>query len=89
VIYRIRTAPEVQKELKTLPGYVRAQAHQVIESLATTPRPNNAKELRGNPGNYRLWLSGRWRIVYSVNDETQTVFILRVRRKQDINYEEL
>jgi mRNA-degrading endonuclease RelE of RelBE toxin-antitoxin system len=89
VSYQIKTAPEVQKELKALPGYVRAQAYQMIDTLASNPRPHKAKELRRKPGFYRIWLAGRWRIVYSINDETQIVRIIRVRSKATIDYESL
>ncbi len=87
--YHIKTAPEAQKELKTLPGYVRAQAYQIIDALETDPRPPGSKELRGKPGFYRLWLAGRWRIVYTVDDDTWIVRIIRVRRKEQIDYEGL
>ena len=30
---------------------------------------------------FRIWLAGRWRIVYTVDDESIVVLILRVRRK--------
>jgi mRNA-degrading endonuclease RelE of RelBE toxin-antitoxin system len=38
---------------------------------------------------YRLWLAGRWRIVYSINDDTRRVRIIRVRRKEKRDYEGL
>jgi mRNA-degrading endonuclease RelE of RelBE toxin-antitoxin system len=38
------------------------------------------------PGIYRIWLAGRWRIVYQVDDTQQLVTILRVRLKDDIDY---
>lgn len=87
--YQTKIAPEAKKELRALPAYVRAQAYQLIDTLETTPRPPRAKELRGKPGIYRLWLAGRWRIVYSVNDDTRTVRIIRIRRKEQIDYEEV
>ncbi len=85
--YRIEIVQEARKEVKALPGHVRAQARQQFRRLATNPRPNSAKELRGKPGFYRILLAGLWRIVYTMDDETQTVTILRVRRKEDIDYE--
>jgi mRNA-degrading endonuclease RelE of RelBE toxin-antitoxin system len=39
-----------------------------------------ARELRDRPGYYRIRLNG-WRVIYQVDDEAQTVTILRVRRK--------
>jgi mRNA-degrading endonuclease RelE of RelBE toxin-antitoxin system len=34
-------------------------------------------------------LAGRWRIAYAVDDELLVVLILRVRRKEDIDYPSL
>lgn len=87
--YRIEVPPPVQKEIMALPGYVRAQARQLIRALGENPRPSRAKELRGKPDIYRIWLARRWRIAYEVDDDLQHVRILRVRSKEQINYEGL
>ncbi|NJN68440.1 MAG: type II toxin-antitoxin system RelE/ParE family toxin [Chloroflexaceae bacterium] len=87
--YRIETIAEALAELKALPSYVRAQAILLIDYLAVNPRPPRAKELRGKPGIYRIWLAGHWRIAYEVDDESQCVIIRRIRRKEGIDYESL
>jgi mRNA-degrading endonuclease RelE of RelBE toxin-antitoxin system len=68
---------------------VRAQAEALIDALADDPRPVRAKELQGKPGIYRLWLAGRWRIVYEIDEDSQVISILRVRRKERIDYPSL
>lgn len=87
--YQIKIAPAIPAELKALPGYVRAQARRLIDLLSTNPRPSDAQELRNKPGIYRIWLVGRWRIAYTVDDDNQIVRILRVRRKEAMDYESL
>ena len=87
--YRVEVPPEVRKEIKALPGHVRAQARQLIRALGENPRPSRAKELRGKPNIYRIWLAGRWRIAYETDDELERIRILRVRRKERIDYESL
>ena len=87
--YRIEVPPEVRKEIKSLPGYVRAQARQLVRALGDTPRPSRAKELRGKPNIYRIWLTGRWRIAYEIDDDLKRIRILRVRPKEQIDYESL
>nr|WP_254151146.1 type II toxin-antitoxin system RelE/ParE family toxin [Candidatus Chloroploca mongolica] len=72
-----------------MPAYVRAQAIELIDLLAATPRHPRAKELRDKPGIYRIWLAGRWRIAYEINDEQQTIIVRRIRRKSEIDYESL
>jgi addiction module RelE/StbE family toxin len=89
VSYQIEVTTPAKAELQKLTGYVRAQAYQMIDTLASNPRPHKAKELRGKPGFYRIWLAGRWCIVYTIDDDLQTVTILRVRSKQQIDYENL
>lgn len=87
--YQIDTEPPVYKELRALPAHVRVQAFALIDSLADNPRPPRAKELRDRPGVYRIWLAGHWRIVYQIDDDAQLVTILRVRLKDDIDYDSL
>lgn len=87
--YQIELHREALAELKALPAYVRAQAIELIDLLAATPRPPRAKELRDKPGIYRIWLAGRWRIAYEINDEQQTIIVRRIRRKSEIDYESL
>jgi mRNA-degrading endonuclease RelE of RelBE toxin-antitoxin system len=87
VSYQIDISASAQKEVKSLPGHVRAQARQLIRTLSEEPRPARAKELRGKPNLYRIWLAGYWRIVYRVEDDLQLIQIIRVRRKEEIDYE--
>ncbi len=87
--YLIEVPPPVQKEIRELPGHVRAQARQLIGALANDPRPSRSKELRNRSNLYRIWLAGRWRIAYEVDDEQRRVRILRVRLKESIDYDSL
>jgi mRNA-degrading endonuclease RelE of RelBE toxin-antitoxin system len=89
VSYQIELHREALAELKALPASVRAQAIELIDLLAATPRPPRAKELRDKPGIYRIWLAGRWRIAYEIDDEQQTIVVRRIRRKSDIDYDSL
>ena len=84
--YRIEISPAARREIRALPAYVRAQAIQLIDELSRDPKPARAKELRERENIFRIWLAGRWRIVYAVDDELIEVLILRVRRKDDIDY---
>ena len=87
--YRIEIHPEARKEIMTLSGHVRAQARQLIRALEENPRPARAKELRGKPNIYRIWLAGRWRIAYEIDDDLKRIRILRMRCKEQIDYESL
>lgn len=87
--YQIEISPPVQREIRQLPGYIRAQAIRLIDTLVHNPRPARARELRDRENIFRIWLAGRWRIVYAVDDDQRLVLILRVRRKEDIDYSSL
>lgn len=87
--YQIEVPASVKKEMRSLPGYVRAEARVLIRELASEPRPTRSKELRSKPNIYRIWLAGRWRIAYHSDDEAQVIVILRVERKESIDYEGL
>ncbi len=79
--YRLEVWRPALREVRGLPRYVRAQARQLIRALGTQPRPGRAKELRGKPDIYRIWLADCWRIAYEVDDDSRRVLVLRVRRK--------
>ncbi len=87
--YRLDYRRKALSELKALPGHVRAEARRTIRALADDPRPSRAKELRGKPDIYRLWLAGRWRLAYLVDDADRRIRILRIRRKELIDYKTL
>jgi len=89
VSYRIEVSPSARQEIRTLPAYVRAQALQLIDELGRDPRPARAKELEDRQNIFRILLAGRWRIIYAVDDELILVLIMRVRRKEDIDYPSL
>lgn len=78
--YRIRFSDEAKRTLATLPGRYRQRARRMIDGLAAKPRPAEAKELRNRPGMYRLWLNG-WRIIYRIDDEAGSLWIVGIRLK--------
>lgn len=89
VNYQLEISPEAQREIKALPGYVRTQALQLLETIRANPRLVRTKELEGKPDFYRIWLAGKWRIVYRVVDELVLISVIRVRRKEQIDYARL
>ena len=78
--YRIRISRETKRQVDELPGHVRQRVREIITSLAEEPRPGFAKELRDEPGYFRIALM-RWRVIYRVDDDGETVVVLAVRVK--------
>lgn len=54
-----------------------------IGTLAHNPYPPGRKKLMGHEELYRIRI-GSWRVVYQVDDATQTVTVLRVGRREDV-----
>ena len=65
---------------------MREQLRIMVSELHLEPRPERAKKLRNRPNFYRVWLATKWRVVYEVDDEQQHVVIIRVRLKDQIDY---
>lgn len=85
--YRLKVRREALRDLKALPGHVRAEARRLIRALRDDPYPARAKELRDKPNIFRIWLAARWRLVYEVDDQDGVIHVLRIRLKDAIDYE--
>ena len=91
--YRIELIPPARAEIRSLPGYVRLQAIELVTALGDEPRPPRARVLQlpasGTPEIRRIWLAGRWRMAYEIDESDQRVLILCLRRKEDVDFETL
>ena len=96
--YRIELIPPARAEIRALPGHVRHQALELASDLGQEPRPPRAKRLdlppsgvapKARPDLYRIWLAGRWRVSYEIDDEAGRVLVLCLRRKQDVDFDTL
>ncbi len=92
--YRIELVPAARAEIRALPGYVRAQALELLAALGREPRPPRARLLPSSanlPGSdiYRIWLAGRWRVAYEIDEDSRRVLVLCLRRKERIDYDPL
>jgi mRNA interferase RelE/StbE len=70
----IKDLENLQKDYATLIG-----SH--IDSLAQTPRPPDAKKLKGDSG-YSLRV-GVYRVLYDIDDSEQKVTIYRVKHRRE------
>jgi mRNA interferase RelE/StbE len=74
--------PSAAKELEALPLKDRRKIISRIEALASEPRPHGCEKL-SDQDHYRVRL-GDHRVVYSVNDETRTVLVVKVGHRRDV-----
>jgi mRNA interferase RelE/StbE len=81
--YRIRIKRSAAKELESIG--TRADRRRIVEriqALADDPRPPGSQKLSGRD-RYRL-RQGRYRILYSIQDEILVVHVVRIAHRKDV-----
>jgi mRNA interferase RelE/StbE len=80
--YTLRIAKTAEKDLLKLQAKQFKQVVSKILSLQGSPRPQDCKTLKGYEGGYRID-QGEYRILYTLDDETQLVDVFRVGKRND------
>lgn len=80
--YRILIKASAAKELSAVPKKDRKRIAAKLESLSDTPRPHGSDQLSGDE-KYRL-RQGDYRILYSIDDATATVTIVRIGHRREV-----
>ena len=84
VSYALRIKPSAAKELEAIDAApIRRKIVEVIQSLASEPRPAQCTKLAGREAAYRLRV-GDYRIVYTVNDREIVVEIIKIGHRRDV-----
>ncbi len=81
--YKLLIKPSAVKEIEAISRKKdRQRIIERIQNLAANPRPEGCHKLSGRE-HYRL-RQGSYRIVYSVEDDTLIVYVVRVGHRKDI-----
>ena len=80
--YKIFFKKSVQKDFNAIPKKDLKKILDRIEALAEDPRPPGCEKLTGQQ-RYRL-RQGRYRILYSIQDDELTVWVVKVGHRKDI-----
>ena len=80
--YKIFFKKSVEKDFKVIPKKDLVKILERIEALAEDPRPPGCEKLSGQQ-KYRL-RQGRYRILYSVQDDELTIWVVKVGHRKDI-----
>ena len=80
--YRIFFKKSVEKDLSNIPKREVGKILERIKSLVNDPRPPDCEKLTGQE-KYRL-RQGRYRIVYSIQDEELTIWIVKFGHRKNI-----
>jgi mRNA interferase RelE/StbE len=81
--YKIFFRKSVEKDLEAIPRKDLKRIMQWIGGLAEAPRSHGCEKLTGQ-ARYRL-RHGSYRIVYSIEDNAFTVWVVKVGHRKDIS----
>lgn len=80
--YKVFFKKSVQKDFDPIPKKDLRRILNRIAELSENPRPAGCEKLTGKE-RYRL-RQGRYRIVYSIQDDELTVWVVKVGHRKDI-----
>jgi len=79
--YKLFFKTSVQKDFEAIPKKDMKRILNRIASLAEDPRPSGSERLTGQE-RYRL-RQGRYRILYTIQDDERTIWIVKVGHRKD------
>ncbi|MBW2096806.1 MAG: type II toxin-antitoxin system RelE/ParE family toxin [Deltaproteobacteria bacterium] len=80
--YRVLLRKSVEKDFSSIPKRDVKRILNRIKALEENPRPPGSEKLTGQE-RYRL-RQGRYRIVYSIQDDEFTVWVVKIGHRKDI-----
>jgi mRNA interferase RelE/StbE len=80
--YKIFFKASVWKDFEPIPKKDLKKILQSIDRLSEDPRPRGSEKLTGQE-RFRL-RQGRYRIVYSIQDDQLTVWVVKVGHRKDV-----
>ena len=81
-VYKIFFKRSIEKDFKSIPKKDLKRILDRIEMLADDPRPPGSEKLTGQE-RYRV-RQGLYRIVYSIQDNELTVWVVKVGHRKDV-----
>jgi mRNA interferase RelE/StbE len=81
-VYKIYFKASVEKDFKKIPNKDTRKILQRIDLLTVEPRPINCEKL-SDQERYRI-RQGRYRIIYSIQDNELTIWIVKIGHRKDI-----
>ncbi|EPP35586.1 plasmid stabilization system family protein [Chlamydia ibidis] len=85
MIYAIEITDKVAKKLLKFPKKDKERIVRTIDSLSESPRPQGVRKLRGIDKLTLLRIRvGKYRIVYTIQDDLLLVLIIDVDHRKDI-----
>lgn len=82
--YHVEIHPAALRELHKLPRPAFGAAIKTILGIVSDPRPANAKALVGEPSGTMRIRIGDYRIIYLIDDRTDTATVYRVAHRREV-----
>lgn len=80
--YKITLSKTAQKQLDKFPDNIAFPIIQNIKKLASNPRPQGYKKLKGRDG-YRI-RQGNYRIIYEIHDHILLITVIAIGHRKNI-----
>ena len=81
--YAVEVSATAERQLRKLAKTDQRQIIRAMRQLAIDPRPRGARKLRGYDDIFRI-RRGRYRIIYSIENERLVIIILKVGHRKDV-----
>ncbi len=78
--YKVEILKDALKQLKKIPSELRERIQVKIDDLATLPRPDGVKKLKGKENAYRIKVSD-YRVIYDIFDNVLLVSVVEVKHR--------
>lgn len=80
--YKVQVKRSAERELRDIPKKYLQRIIKRIGALSNDPRPLGCEKLCGQE-RYRM-RQGKYRVVYSIDDETRTVTIFKIGHRKEV-----
>jgi mRNA interferase RelE/StbE len=80
--YKVLFKNSVWKDFESIPKGELIKILERIDTLSKNPRPNGSQKISGQE-RYRI-RQGRYRILYSIQNEELTVWVVKVAHRKDV-----
>jgi mRNA interferase RelE/StbE len=81
-VYSVFYTSAAARQLRHLSREIRQSIEETVEGLIHTPRTLHTEKLAGYPNAYRL-RAGRYRILYTIEDQVRRVVIYRIAHRRE------
>ena len=82
-MYALLVKRSAERDLRQLPRATFERVNAKILSLRDDPRPHGARKLVGALEGWRIRV-GDYRVLYQIDDEGQTVTVVRVKHRREV-----